>query len=200
MNTSTVELSLPAWVKTQLNQLPKSYNSTEEMMELAIDLSRKNIEHKTGGPFGAAVFSESGELISVGVNIVVPGNCSLAHAETMAIMLAQKNLETFDLASRGLKKMTLATSAQPCIQCFGSIWWSGISKLIYGANADEVIELTGFEEGPLPDQWQNKLANRHKDCGLPEVEVVEHVMSKKACEVLAQYKNSGGQIYNAGSN
>ena len=42
--------------------------SDKEKMGLAIKLAELNVKHKTGWPFGAAVFnSETGALVSIGV-------------------------------------------------------------------------------------------------------------------------------------
>ena len=67
-------------------------------MRFVLALTERNIREKTGGPFGAAVFEQdSGKLVSVGVNVVIQQNCSAAHAEMMALMLAQKELDHYDL-------------------------------------------------------------------------------------------------------
>ena len=58
-------------------------------MRLAIELSRLNIQHGTGGPFGAAIFErETGRLLAPGVNLVTSLDCSVFHAEMVAIMVA----------------------------------------------------------------------------------------------------------------
>ena len=95
-----------------VNMYDKKYGSDEEMMELAISISRHNVAMGTGGPFGACIFervrvvSEMNEnddeggycrLISVGMNRVVPLMNSTLHGEMVAIQLAQKKLNTFTL-------------------------------------------------------------------------------------------------------
>ena len=46
-------------------------------MRFVLKLTLQNIEKTTGGPFGAAVFErESGQLVSVGVNVVLNQGCS----------------------------------------------------------------------------------------------------------------------------
>ena len=54
---------------------------------------------------------------SVGVNRVLPHTCSLAHAETMAYMLAQQRTQRArlneDAIGERLGPITLATSSQP---------------------------------------------------------------------------------------
>ena len=63
----------------------------EDRMRLAIRLASENVARGTGGPFGAAVIErDTGRVVSVGVNVVVPSGCSLAHAEAMALALAQQ--------------------------------------------------------------------------------------------------------------
>jgi tRNA(Arg) A34 adenosine deaminase TadA len=70
---------------------------------LAIRRAAVNVARQTGGPFGAAVFErDTGRVISAEVNIVVPTGCSLAHAEAMALALAQRAGGTHDLAAAGL--------------------------------------------------------------------------------------------------
>jgi tRNA(Arg) A34 adenosine deaminase TadA len=166
-------------------------------MLLAIRLAARNIAEGTGGPFGACVFDrETHQLVAAGVNVVVPCHCSVAHAEAMAIMLAQQLRGSFDLARAGDPQVELFTSAQPCIQCFGILWWSGVRRLVVGARSTDVEELTGFEEGLLLDDWQQQLMHRSP---LPPVEVRMDCLRHEACEPLRHYRDSGGLIYNPGS-
>lgn len=193
MSYPNIQLQLPQWLLDE-SEPNTVYKSVEDRMRFVIELSKKNIEHSTGGPFGAAVFETStGKLIAPGVNVVVPSNCSLAHAESMALMLAQQVVGTYNLACSTLPQMQLVTASEPCIQCFGNIWWSGVTSVVTGARANDVEELTGFNEGPLPDKWEQLLARRQLS-----TEVTSGVLSDDAKAVLKQYKDNGGIIYNAG--
>jgi hypothetical protein len=97
-----IEIALPAWID-ELVDLERTYGTTEERMRLAIDLSRENILRSTGGPFGAAIFElESGRLVSVGVNLVVPCNNSVLHGEMVAFMMAEARLGTYSLSAPSL--------------------------------------------------------------------------------------------------
>ena len=78
MSMLRVELSLPEWVEREVD-FTRSYGTPESRMQLAIELARSNIRHDSGGPFGAAIFRDDGQLLAVGVNRVVPQNCSAAH-------------------------------------------------------------------------------------------------------------------------
>jgi tRNA(Arg) A34 adenosine deaminase TadA len=163
-----------------------------------VELSRQNVLHQTGGPFAAAIFErDSGRLIAPAVNVVVPAHTSVAHAEAMAFMLAQQHLQTFDLGAAHLPAMELYASSQPCIQCFGNTWWSGVQALTIGARGDDVEELTGFKEGPLPADWVSLL--EHRPPPLRPIRVRRDVLRDEARAVLQLYRETGGFVYNAGS-
>jgi tRNA(Arg) A34 adenosine deaminase TadA len=156
-------------------------------MALAIELSRLNVERNTGGPFGAAVFTEQGRLVGVGVNRVVAQSCSIAHAEIMAYMTAQQRMQRFRLNEDGTR-FILAASAQPCCQCYGATFWAGVDRLLIGARAEDVTELTEFDEGPLPADWIGELERRG-------IGVTRDVSREAAREVLTMYGQRGGVRY-----
>jgi len=181
-----VHLTLPAWVHEHVD-LAERYADDGRKVELAIALSRLNVEARSGGPFGAVVFGPDDRIIAVGVNRVVPHSTSLAHAENMAYMLAQQRLQTPRL-NDVLKPVTLATSSQPCCQCYGATIWAGIDRLLIGARAEDVMELTEFDEGPLPADWVGELERRG-------IEVVRDLHRDQARAVLRNYGESGGDHY-----
>lgn len=158
-------------------------------MRLAVELAETNARRGTGGPFGAAIFETSGRLVAVGVNVVVPSACSFAHAEMMAIGIAQQRLGSYDLGGPNLPPHELVTSAEPCAMCLGAISWSGVRRVVCGARASDVREI-GFDEGPRPADWIEELAARG-------IEVLRDVFRSEARDVLRHYAESGGPIYNA---
>ena len=181
-----VHITLPAWVHEHVD-LAERYADDGRKVELAIALSRLNVEARSGGPFGAVVFGPDDRIIAVGVNRVVPHSTSLAHAENMAYMLAQQRLPPPRL-NDVLKPVTLATSSQPCCQCYGATIWAGIDRLLIGARAEDVMELTEFDEGPLPADWVGELERRG-------IEVVRDLHRDQARAVLRNYGESGGDHY-----
>ncbi len=198
MDPLAITIQLPAWIHDELARHGDVFPTAESRMLLAIALSRRNVIERTGGPFGAAVFErESGSLVAPGVNVVVASRTSLAHAESTALMLAQQRLGTFDLGAEGLPAMELVASSQPCIQCYGNTWWSGVRGLVVGARAEDVEALTGFAEGPLPADWATLLESR--PAPLRPIEVTRDLLRSEARAVLDFYRDSGGFIYNAGS-
>ena len=42
----------------------------------------------------------------------------------------------------------------------GASFWAGIDVLLIGARAADVMELTEFDEGPLPADWRGELERR----------------------------------------
>ena len=179
-----VQLTLPDWVHTRVD-LARGYPGDDAKVALAIELSRLNVEAGSGGPFGAVVFDAGNDrVVSVGVNRVLPQNCSVAHAETMAYMLAQQRLQRArlnrDLDDNVVGRFVLATSAQPCCQCYGATVWAGIDRLLIGARSEDVEALTPFDEGPLPADWTGELQRRG-------IEVVRDLHRDAACEVLRAY-------------
>lgn len=186
-----IHLTLPAWVHEHVDT-SRGYAGDEAKVTLAIELSRLNVEAASGGPFGAAVFDPQDRIIAVGVNRVLPHACSLAHAETMAYMLAQGRTQrprlnqTLEGAPCG--PITMASSSQPCCQCYGATVWAGIDRLLIGARAEDVEALTEFDEGPLPADWVGELERRG-------IAVVRDLQRDAARAVLRTYGEQGGLKY-----
>jgi tRNA(Arg) A34 adenosine deaminase TadA len=180
-----IHLTLPPWL-AEAADTTRRYLTDEERVGLAIELSRRNIAHGSGGPFGAAVFDEHGRLIAAAANRVVPQTCSVAHAEMLAYMAAQQRLASFRLNATG-GRYTLATSAQPCCQCYGATVWAGVDELLIGARSEDVEELTEFDEGPLPADWIGELQRRG-------IAVRRDILRDRARAVLAEY-GAGGSRY-----
>ncbi len=178
---------LPAWVDEVAGDPEQRLTTDDERMALAVALARRNAA-EGGGPFGAAVFDrEDGRLVAPGVNLVVPASSSMAHAEIVALTLAQQSVGTFDLGAG--RSRELVTSAAPCIQCFGAVIWSGVTRLVCGARKEDV-EAIGFDEGPVPPDWVAELERRG-------IEVQRDVLREEAATVLRDYAASGAPIYNA---
>jgi len=185
-----IHLTLPAWVHQELDP-DRAYRDDDSKIALAIELARRNVDLGTGGPFGAAVFDGEGRLLGVGVNRVVPQTCSVAHAEMMAFMSAQQRMQQFRLndPQGGVAgPVTLATSAQPCCMCYGASFWAGIDVLLIGARAEDVMELTEFDEGPLPADWLGELERRG-------ISVRRDLLRSAGREVLRHYAQLGGNAY-----
>ena len=63
-----------------------------------------------------------------------------------------------------------------------------VGALARGARAEDVMELTEFDEGPLPADWIGELNKRG-------IEVVRDLHRQDARDVLRRYGESGGDRY-----
>jgi len=183
-----VQVDYPAWVQG-LVDWDRRYGTDEEKMRLAIALSRANVEHGTGGPFGALVLErDTGALVAVGMNSVVRlHNCTL-HGEMVAFMMAQRRLGTFSLSGPGMPAHELVTSCEPCAMCLGAILWSGVRRVVCGAAREDATRLN-FEEGPVFPASYQYLESRG-------VSIVHGVLRSEARAVLELYRAKSGKIYN----
>ena len=158
---ASVKVTLPKWaVEESPSYYSRTYKSDEDMMQLAIDISARNVKEGTGGPFGCAIFErhedDSITLVSIGMNRVVALGNSTLHGETVAIQMAQKNLNTFSLqmpsectpcdggGEKKVRQFELFTSCEPCAMCLGATLWSGVSRIVCGAGKDDA-EKIGFD-------------------------------------------------------
>ena len=184
-------LALPEWAVEANRRLPAFMPSLEERMEAVIRFSRLNFENGTGGPFSAGVFErDSGKPVVIGVNRVVPSNCSSAHAEVMTLSLAQKILGNYDLGAPGMPIYQLVVNWLPCAMCFGATCWSGIRSLAIAGSGPELEQITGFDEGPIHPEWNKQLEKRG-------IELIDNVLTDKALEVYRAFASSGALVYNA---
>jgi tRNA(Arg) A34 adenosine deaminase TadA len=183
------EHAAPDWLM-ELTSDERICVSEPERVRFVLHIAQRNVLQGTGGPFGAAVFErDSGRLVAAGVNRVAPLRLSCAHAETLALSLAQRRLGVYDLGAAGLPPHTLVSSAQPCLMCTGAVLWSGVAELTYAATKKDVERLLGFDEGFLPSGWQRRL--RHRG-----ISVHGAVLRDEARAVLRLYGERGGTIYN----
>jgi len=158
-------------------------------MAFVIELSRRNVATGSGGPFAAAVFEvNTGRLLAIGTNLVMASHCSAAHAEVLALSLAQQTLGGHDLGATGLPGCELVSSCEPCAMCIGAVAWSGVRRLVYAAHEADVRAI-GFDEGPKHPDWAGELRRRG-------VDVAAGPLRTEAAAVLASYRSAGGPIYN----
>lgn len=182
------DVVLPPWLGARLARGETVLEQPEARARLVIELARENVRHGSGGPFAAAVFERSsGRLVAAAVNSVVPAALSIAHAEVLALSLAQRRLGVFDLGAAGLPQHEIISSTEPCLMCLGAVLWSGVHRLVC-CSRDEDARAIGFDEGPKPERWETQFAVRG-------IEVVRDVLRESAAAVLAEYRARGGVIY-----
>jgi tRNA(Arg) A34 adenosine deaminase TadA len=179
-------IEVPDWVPRIA--APGIYRTDQDRMGLVVALARENVVSRTGGPFGSAVFERStGRLIAGGVNLVLPMRNSVLHAEVVAIMLAEAQLQSFTLGIESGAEHELVTSCEPCAMCLGAVHWSGVTRLVTGATKEDV-EGIRFDEGPVFRESYRYLEERG-------VAVEREVLRAEASAVLRLYATMSGEIY-----
>ena len=188
-----IHIQLPSWLQFFPFHHDRVYHTIEERMALVIELSRLNILHKTGGPFAAAVFDiQTHQLIAPGVNLVVPSHTSLAHAEMVALTVAQQQQQSFNLTAHHNMTFELISSTEPCAMCMSALPWSGIHSLVCGARDHDARNI-GFDEGNKPKNWQQHLSSQG-------IHVTQDICRWEAANILKMYCKNSGLIYNGQSN
>lgn len=84
--------------------------------------------YKNEVPVGCVIVNNN-DIISRSSNMVELLNDSTAHAELIAITSAQNSLNT-----KNLDNCILYTTLEPCLMCYGAIYWSKINTVVYGAS------------------------------------------------------------------
>lgn len=185
----TLSIALPGWLHGFLAGWQAPLNSDVQCMALAVALSRENLRQGSGGPFGAVVIDQAtGKWLGAGVNLVTASGLSIAHAEIVALAMAQQRLGDWHLGRT--RTLTLASSCEPCAMCYGAVPWSGVRVLLCGARKEDA-EAAGFDEGDKPVTWVEALEARG-------IDVRRNLLRAEAAQVLADYRAAGGEIYNAG--
>jgi tRNA(Arg) A34 adenosine deaminase TadA len=184
-------VSLPDWAIARLAVLPEYFDTAAKRMDLVLEFARHNVQEDTGGPFAAGVFEfETGRLVAMGMNRVVSSSCSSAHAEVVALSLAQSRLRVYDLGGPDQPVHELVVNWCPCAMCFGAVLWSGIRRLTIAGSGPDLEELTGFDEGPIHPEWQKQLVTRG-------ITLQEGILREEALALFRWFQGSGRTVYNA---
>ncbi len=185
-----LHLTHPDWLAAELAKLPKVMPAVTDRMRAVIGFARKNFERGTGGPFAAGVFErDSGTLIFIGVNRVMPLGCSSAHAEVMALSGAQRLIGSYDLGGANMPALQLVVNWRPCAMCYGATIWSGVRALVIAGSDNAVETITGFDEGPMPADWIGELNKRG-------ISVQDNLLRDEAIAVFEAFRDSGATVYN----
>jgi tRNA(Arg) A34 adenosine deaminase TadA len=188
-------VALPTWIDDALSDEPAVIPDREDRMRLVHRLADRNWREGNGGPFAALVAErDSGRIVSIGVNVVLATGVSSAHAEVVALGLAQTATGGWDLGAAGLPAHELVVNWRPCIQCYGATMWSGVRRVVVAGEGPELEEITTFDEGPLGADWAEQFEARG-------IEVVGDVLRDEALAVFRSYRKAvdadGLVVYNA---
>ena len=127
-----------------------SFQPNPVFMRRAIAEARAHLPAMDGGPFGVCLV-RGDEVLAVAHNTVLKDLDPTCHAETNAIRLAARQLQSYDLSGCDIYSTT-----EPCPMCFAAIHWARIGRLIYGTAIGEVAQL-GFNELTLGSRQMQEL-------------------------------------------
>ena len=188
MRTAEIRITNPDWVH-EVVDFHRPYPDDSARVRVAITLARENVRRNSGGPFGAAVFeARTGRLVGVGTNGVLRLKNSSAHAEVVALMMAEAALGSFSLQGDGVPAHELFSSCEPCAMCLGATLWSGVTRLVFAATREDATRLN-FDEGPVFPESYDYLQQRG-------VTIVRDVLAAEARSVMESYRERGGLVYN----
>ncbi|MBW7844746.1 MAG: nucleoside deaminase [Bacteroidia bacterium] len=111
-------------------------------------------------PVGAVVVSNN-KVIGKGYNLTEQLNDVTAHAEMQAITAA-----TNYLGAKYLTDCTLYVTLEPCVMCGGALYWSKISKVVFGTKDEK--------------QGAGRLGNLYH----PKTEIVSGIMESECKQLL----------------
>lgn len=114
-------------------------------------------------PVGAIIVVEN-RIIARAHNLTEQLNDVTAHAEMQAITAAANFL-----GGKYLNKCTLYVTLEPCQMCAGALYWSQISRIVFGAKDEQ----RGFKV------MGTKLH--------PKTEIVGGIMEEEASQLLKQF-------------
>ena len=118
-------------------------------------------------PVGAVIVANN-RIIARAHNLTERLNDVTAHAEMQAITSA-----TNAIGGKYLHECVLYVTLEPCVMCAGALYWSQISKIVYGA---------GDKKRGFTTVQQNLLH--------PTTKVVSGVLEKECSEIIKRFFES----------
>ena len=122
----------------------------EELLKEAVKEAKVGIEKKEGGPFGAIITDQEGNIIVKAHNMVLKTNDPTSHAEIVAIRKACEKLNTKDL-----QNCIIYSSCEPCPMCLSAIIWANIKTVYFGATRMDANKC-GFKDEDIYDYLSHK--------------------------------------------
>lgn len=150
-------------------------------MNIAKELSEKNLKTNEGGPFGACVVKD-GQIIGKGSNSVIKNNDPTAHAEILAIREACKNINSYDLSD-----CELYTTCYPCPMCLSATIWANIKKVYYGNSKEDAANI-GFRDDYIYNYIKN-LTENNNDSNILELKCIDREETIKAFKSFQEKKD-----------
>ncbi len=140
----------------------------------AVDLARRGMEARDGGPFGAVIVrTRDDTVVGRGWNRVTSTCDPTAHAEVVAIRRAAKVV-----GSHELRGTTIYASGEPCPMCWAACRWARIDRMVYASTREAAAQI-GFDDQFLYDE----LARPGSDHDVP----LHHLPLQAGADVYARW-------------
>ena len=134
-------------------------------MQIALNEAKTALE-KNEIPIGAVIVAND-RIIAKTYNLTEHLNDVTAHAEMQAITAAANTI-----GGKYLKNCTLYVTVEPCQMCAGALYWSQISKIVFGASDNK-------------RGYTNMGGQLH-----PKTEIISGVLEEECTELMKAFFNS----------
>ena len=111
----------------------------ERLLRRAIELSAQAVADGNL-PFGAVFADAGGNILLAEGTTGVTDNNVLCHAETNVMHAAMSALMAEERASG-----TLYSSCEPCPMCAGTIYWGGVTRVVFGLGERQLYEIASAQ-------------------------------------------------------
>lgn len=128
-------------------------------------------------PFGAVLVAEDGRVLAEGQNSQNTDRDVTGHAETNVLREACRANDPETLAGA-----TLYASGEPCAMCAGAIYWAGVGRVVYGASAARIAQISS---GPDAKPELSLSCREVLAAGTRRTEVVGPALEREAERVFA---------------
>lgn len=146
-------------------------------MKLALAEAARAFE-KGEVPVGALVVAND-RIIARGHNLTEQLTDVTAHAEMQAITAAAHHL-----GGKYLHDCTLYVTLEPCLMCAGALYWSQISKVVYGASDPKRGGISAFAKKNADDPSKD---TTHASPLHPKTQLIGGVMAAEATQLLQDF-------------
>ena len=133
------------------------------------------MEKGLGGPFGALI-ARGDDVVAEGVNRVTSACDPTAHAEIVAIRLACRALDTFDLSG-----CVLYASTEPCPMCLGAILWARLDRVVFSTRRTEAAR-AGFDDEHFYREVSTPVEDRDLQCSQIQLSQAQAVLERWAAD------------------
>jgi tRNA(adenine34) deaminase len=151
-----------------MTEVPDEYFMQQALKQAQIAFDEDEV------PIGAVLVINN-KIVAKGYNQVEKLNDATAHAEIIALTSAFSSM-----GSKYLPNATLYVTVEPCLMCCGALYWSKLTRIVYGASDTKSGGLRFFtdEDGMIkPELWPFH----------PKAELVKGVLENECASLMKMF-------------